>query len=127
MRVTIMRAQRSHARQASWRADTALSITRPLARDKTVPPVTSAAPAAPLCFPMMLFRALVIWTVQVLLFGIGIGVAGLTAHLIGPPIAGAVNIDELIPTALIFFAVAAALGWIGNRFWPEDWMYNPLL
>ena len=66
---------------------------------------------------MMLFRALVIWTVQVLLFGIGIG----------PPIAGAVNIDELIPTALIFFAVAAALGWIGNRFWPEDWMYNPLL
>ena len=49
---------------------------------------------------MMLFRALVIWTVQVLLFGIGIGVAGLTAHLIGPLIAGAVNIDELIPTAL---------------------------
>ena len=47
---------------------------------------------------MMLFRALVIWTVQVLLFGIGIGVAGLTAHLIGPLIAGAVNIDELIPT-----------------------------
>ena len=74
---------------------------------------------------MMLFRALVIWTVQVLLFGIGIGVAGLTAHLIGPLIAGAFNVDELIPTALIFFAVAAALGCIGNRFWPEDWVYNP--
>ena len=49
---------------------------------------------------MMLFRALVIWTVQVLLFGIGIGVAGLAAHLIGPLIAGAFNIDELIPSAL---------------------------
>ena len=77
---------------------------------------------------MMLFRALVIWTVQVLLFGIGIGVAGLTAHLIGPPIAGAVNIDELIPTALDLLSPwRRTLGWIGNRFWPEDWMYNPLL
>jgi hypothetical protein len=34
---------------------------------------------------------------------------------------------ELIPTALAFFAVAAGLGWIGNRFWPEDWRYKPLL
>jgi hypothetical protein len=76
---------------------------------------------------MMLFRAIVIWTVQVLLFGIGIGVAGLAAHLAGPLIAGTLGIDELIPMALVFFAAAAVLGWIGNRFWPEDWMYNPLL
>ena len=76
---------------------------------------------------MMLFRALVIWTVQVLLFGIGMGAAGLSAHLFGPIIAEVFSIDELIPTALIFFAVAAALGWIGNRLWPEDWLYNPLL
>ena len=61
------------------------------------------------------------------LSSIGIGVAGLAAHLIGPLIAGAFNFDELIPTALVFFGGAAALGWIGNRFWPEDWMYNPLL
>lgn len=76
---------------------------------------------------MMLLRALVIWTVQVLLFGIGIGMAGLTAHLAGPLIAGAFDIDELIPTALIFFGVAAALGWIGDKVWPQDWIYNPLL
>ena len=76
---------------------------------------------------MMLLRALVIWTVQVLLFGIGIGVAGLTAHLTGPLIAGALHVDELIPTALVFFIVAAALGWIGDRLWPQDWIYNPLL
>ena len=76
---------------------------------------------------MMLFRALVIWTVQVLLFGIEIGVAGLTAHLIGPLIGGAFNIDELIPTAFVFFGVAAALGWIGDKFWPDDWIHNPLL
>jgi MFS-type transporter involved in bile tolerance (Atg22 family) len=76
---------------------------------------------------MMLFRALVIWTVQVLLFAIGMGVAGLFAHLFGPIMAEVFSIDELIPSALIFFAVAAALGWIGNKFWPEDWLYNPLL
>ena len=76
---------------------------------------------------MMLFRDIAIWIVQAVFFGIGIGIAGLTAHLIGPLIAAAFNIDELIPTALVFFAVAAAFGWIGNRFWPEDWMYNPLL
>jgi len=76
---------------------------------------------------MMLFRALVIWTVQVLLFAIGMGVAGLFAHVFGPIMAEVFNIDELIPSALIFFAVAAALGWIGNKFWPEDWLYNPLL
>ncbi|WP_426524486.1 hypothetical protein [Bradyrhizobium sp. McL0615] len=53
--------------------------------------------------------------------------AGLTAHLAGPLLATAFAIDELIPTAVVFFAVAAGLGWIGNRFWPEEWMYNPLL
>jgi MFS-type transporter involved in bile tolerance (Atg22 family) len=76
---------------------------------------------------MMLFRAIVLWTVRVLLFGIGIGTAGLLAHLFGPIIGQAFAIDELIPTALIFFTVAAALGWFGNKFWPEDWMHNPLL
>ena len=45
----------------------------------------------------------------------------------GPLITGAFDIDELIPSAAIFFAVAATLGWIGNRLWPEDWIYNPLL
>ena len=77
---------------------------------------------------MMPFRTIVIWAVQVLLFCVGIGVAGLSAHLFGPIIAETFGIHEMIPTALIFFAVAAALGWIGNRFWPEDWTYyNPLL
>ena len=45
----------------------------------------------------------------------------------GPLLAAAFAIDELIPTAIVFFAVAAALGWLGNRFRPEGWMYNPLL
>jgi hypothetical protein len=45
----------------------------------------------------------------------------------GLPLATAFAIDELIPTAIVFFAVAAGLGWIGNRFWPEEWMYNPLI
>ena len=80
---------------------------------------------------MMLLRTLVIWTVQLLLFGIGIGVAGLAAHLIGPLLAGTFSIDQLIPTALVFFVVAAALGWIADRYWPQDWIqdwiYNPLL
>jgi hypothetical protein len=76
---------------------------------------------------MMLFRDIAIWTIQAVLFGIGIGIAGLTAHLAGPLLATAFAIDELIPTAIVFFAVAAGLGWLGNRFWPEDWTYNPLL
>ena len=76
---------------------------------------------------MLLFRAIVIWIVQALLFGIGIGTAGLTAHMFGPIMAEVFSIDELIPTALIFFAVAATLAWFGSRFWPEDWMHNPLL
>jgi hypothetical protein len=76
---------------------------------------------------MMLLRDMMVWIIQAMLFGIGIGFAGLTAHLTGPLLATAFAIDELIPTAIVFFAVAAVLGWIGNRFWPEDWLYNPLL
>jgi hypothetical protein len=76
---------------------------------------------------MLALRDIMIWMIQAVLFGIGIGVAGLTAHLAGPLLATAFAIDELIPTAIVFFAVAAGLGWIGNRFWPEEWLYNPLL
>jgi hypothetical protein len=76
---------------------------------------------------MMLLRDIAIWIVQAVLFGIGIGVAGLTAHLAGPLLAAFFAIDELIPSAIVFLAVAAALGWLGNRFWPADWMHNPLL
>jgi hypothetical protein len=76
---------------------------------------------------MTLLRILLIWFIQALLFGIGIGIAGLAAHLLGPLLAGAFAIDELIPSALVFFAAAAGLGWLGSRYWPEDWTYNPLL
>ena len=76
---------------------------------------------------MMALRDIVIWIVQAVLFGIGIGIALLTAHLAGPLLATVFAIDELIPTAIVFFAVAAGLGWLGNRFWPDDWLYNPLL
>jgi hypothetical protein len=76
---------------------------------------------------MMALRDMMIWIIQAVLFGIGIGFAGLTAHLAGPLLATAFAIDELIATAIVFFAVTAVLGWIGNRFWPEDWLYNPLL
>ena len=75
----------------------------------------------------MALREIMIWIIQAVLFGIGIGFAGLTAHLVGPLLAAALAIDELIPTAIVFFAVTAGLGWIGNRFWPEDRLYNPLL
>ena len=68
-----------------------------------------------------------IWLIQAVLFGIAIGVAGLCAHLIGPLLANAFSIHELIPTAVVFFAVAAAVGWIGNRIWPETWLHNPVL
>jgi hypothetical protein len=61
------------------------------------------------------------------LFLIGIGTAGVAAHVGGPLIAGAFGIDELIPSAAIFLAVAAVLGWIGNKLWPEEWLYNPFL
>ena len=74
----------------------------------------------------MALREIMIWIVQAVLFGIGIAFAGLTAHLAGPLLATAA-IDELIPTAIVFFAVTAGLGWIGNRFWPEEWLFNPLL
>ena len=67
-----------------------------------------------------------IWIIQAVLFGIGIGFAGLTAHLAGPPLATAFAVDELIPTAIVFFAAAAGLGWLGNKFRP-DWLYNPLI
>lgn len=76
---------------------------------------------------MMLFRDIVVWAVQALLFCLGIGMAGLGAHLASPLIAGILGIDGLIAAAVIFFAVVAALGWIGNRFWPAGWMHNPLL
>jgi hypothetical protein len=76
---------------------------------------------------MMALREIMIWFIQAMLFGIGIGVAMLTAYLVGPLLATAFAIHELIPTAIVFFAVAAGLGWIGNRFWPEEWLYNPLL
>jgi len=76
---------------------------------------------------MMLLRTLLIWFIQALLFGIGIGTASLAAHLLGPLLASAFAIHELIPTALVFFAAAAGLGWLGSRYWPEDWTYNPLL
>ena len=75
----------------------------------------------------MALREIMIWIIQAVLFGIGIGFAGLTAHLVGPLLGAAFAIDELIPTAIVFFAVTAGLGWIGNRFWPEDWLYNSLL
>ena len=51
-----------------------------------------------------------VWLIQAMLFGIGIGFAGLTAHLAGPLLATAFAIHELIPTAIVFFAVAAGLG-----------------
>ena len=51
----------------------------------------------------MLLRDIAIWIVQAVLFGIGIGIAGLTAHLAGPRLAAAFAIDELIPTAIVFF------------------------
>jgi hypothetical protein len=76
---------------------------------------------------MMALRIIMIWLLQGVLFGTGIGLAGLTAHLAGPLLAQTFAIHELIPTAVVFFATAAGIGWIGNRFWPEDWLYNPLL
>jgi hypothetical protein len=76
---------------------------------------------------MMILREIVIWLCQGLLFLIVIGTAGLAAHLGGALIAGAFNVDDLVPTAVIFFAMAAMIGWIGDRVWPETWMPNPFL
>src|SRR5258705_13812259 len=56
---------------------------------------------------MMALREIMIWIIQAVLFGIGIGLAGLTAHLAGPLLAAAFAIDELIPTAIGFFAGTA--------------------
>ena len=76
---------------------------------------------------MFTLQAIVIWIVQAILFVIGMGTAGLAAHLAGALIAEVFDVDALIPSAVIFFIVAAALGWVGNRLWPEDWLYNPFL
>ena len=76
---------------------------------------------------MFTLQAIVIWIVQAILFVIGMGTAGLAAHLGGALIAEVFDVDALIPSAGIFFIVAAALGWAGNRLWPEDWLYNPFL
>jgi hypothetical protein len=76
---------------------------------------------------MMMLREIAILLYQAVLFCIAIGTAGLAAHLGGAFIAGALAIDELIPTAVIFFAVVALLGWIGDRVWPQTWMSYPML
>ena len=76
---------------------------------------------------MIMLQILAIWLIQAVLFLIGISTAGLAAHLGGPLIAGGCNIDELIPSAAIFFGVAAMLGWIGNKLWPDDWIHNPFI
>lgn len=74
---------------------------------------------------MMVFREIANLICQGLLFGIGIGAAGLAAHLGGGLIAAAFNVDALIPSAILFFAVLALIGWTVDRFWPETWTYNP--
>lgn len=76
---------------------------------------------------MMMLREIVVWICQVVLFTIGIGIAGLSAHLGGALVAWAFDVNDIIPTAVIFFVVAAAMGWVGNRFWSETWLTNPLL
>jgi hypothetical protein len=76
---------------------------------------------------MITLHTIAIWLIQSVLFFIGIVIAGVAAHVGGPLIAAAFNVDDLILSAIIFFAVAAALGWIGNKFWPEEWLYNPFL
>jgi hypothetical protein len=76
---------------------------------------------------MIALRLILIWLLQGVVLGIAIGFAGLTAHLAGPLVAKTFAIHELIPSAVVFFAAAAGLGWIGNRVCPEDWLSNPLL
>jgi hypothetical protein len=44
---------------------------------------------------MMALRDMMIWVIQAVLFGIWIGIAGLTAHLAGPLLATAFAIHEL--------------------------------
>ena len=71
---------------------------------------------------MTIVREIVLLMYHTVLLGIGIGIAGLSAHLGGTLIAAAFGIDELHPSAVIFFAVAAAIGWIGDRIWPKEWL-----
>ena len=78
-------------------------------------------------FRMMMLRLIIIWIVQCLLFLIGIGIAQLCAELGSHLVVSAFHIDETLPKAVIFFGTAALLGWIGNRYWPEGWLSNPLL
>jgi hypothetical protein len=124
--VGIFATNKTHASISTSRseADTQRLACR---QNNTVRPVTSDGLHWRYRRGMMALRDMMIWVIQAVLFGIGIGFAGLTAHLAGPLLAAAFAIDELIPTAIVFFAVTAGLGWIGNRFWPEDWLYNPLL
>ena len=75
---------------------------------------------------MMLLREIMILIVQAVLFGIGIGIAGLTAHLAGALVAAVFAIDELIPTAIVFFSVMGPSDGLETG-WPEDWLHNPLL
>jgi hypothetical protein len=75
----------------------------------------------------MMMRLLTIWICQCALFCLGIAFAMLCAQLGGEAVAWAFNIDETIPKAVIFFGSLAIIGLIGNRFWPEGWLGNPLL
>lgn len=73
---------------------------------------------------MTIVREIVLLMYHTVLLGIGIGIAGLTAHLGGNLIAAAFGVDELVPSAVIFFAAAAVIGWIGDRIWPQGWLTN---
>jgi hypothetical protein len=76
---------------------------------------------------LMIIRDIFVLFYQAVLFGIGFGTAGLAAHLGGALVAGAFAVDALIPTAIIFFAVVAALASAGSRFWPDTRMPDPFL
>ena len=76
---------------------------------------------------MMMLREIAIWIVQGILFLIGIGMAGLAAHLGGELVASVFDIDDSIPKTLMFFGAEALVVWAGNRFWPTSWLPNPLL
>jgi hypothetical protein len=76
----------------------------------------------------MMMRQITIWICQCVLFAIGIAVAMLCAQVGGAAVAWTfVGIGETIPKAAIFFGSAALIALVGNRFWPEDWLNNPLL
>jgi hypothetical protein len=75
----------------------------------------------------MTMRQITIWICQCVLFGFGIAVAMLCAQFGGEAVAWAFGIDETIPKAVIFFGSAALIALLGNRFWPEHWLSNPLL